>query len=162
MQPFYQMSSYGLDAGTAIGHARQVALTHAIRVAAIAGATWPNSEENYIRAVSQELINELIAFSIHARRFLEITNSRNQILEGSLHIFLPAARDCEYETSLWSAVNKIVHSRTIEIVAVERETVVFTNFGDRKIMHARVQSDKGEAVLICPTALVHAYLAVET
>ena len=129
-----------------------------MRVAALSGNIWPDANEVYIEGVVGELLSEIVIFAVHARRYLELKNIKGKRLEGSLFVIVPEARSAEYETDLWTAVNKIIHSRRMSVFTVERDPVRFSALGDRVIAHVEVQSDRGDAVLICPTALVHALL----
>ncbi|MDP3959140.1 MAG: hypothetical protein Q8Q26_03540 [Pseudorhodobacter sp.] len=134
-------------------------MVHGIRLAALAGNIWPHANENYIDIIVDELLTEIVIFAVHSRRYLELTKIVGVKLEGSLFVLAPEARTAEYETDLWDAINRVIHSRRMSVFTVERDSLRFPNLGDRVIAHIEVQSDRGDAVLICPTALVHALLS---
>ncbi|WP_143733012.1 hypothetical protein [Pontibaca methylaminivorans] len=143
--------------------ARRAAIQHGISIIGIHGAIWPAQDQGFCEMICKRLIDELVAFSIYARRFMEISNEKVEI-SGSLHKPKPNVSAYEFETDLWKALNLILHSRYLQALMFDADPATrFSNLGDRYISFVEVRSDKEPEKLsyICPTGLVVAFFSTD-
>lgn len=150
----------GVRAANDTQHARAQALLHGIRLAALCGNIWPRDDDGLSKLIGEEVLNELLAFAINARRFLELRDMKHLNIQEPLHrINLPEYR---YETSVWTAVNRVVHANEMRVVLVERPRVAkpkHDNLGDLVIACVQVTSPQRDKIAICPQALFFGFAA---
>ena len=139
--------------------ARELALRHGLRVAGLSGAIWPSANPMWIKMVADELIEEFVTFSVHVRRFLELKKLHGLKAAGSLWTVQDWA--VAREEDVWTIVNKVLHSRKIEVVTADAVPERFENLGDTVVLHMHVKSDKGEECAFCPSSVVYAVGSVE-
>ncbi|MCT7666372.1 hypothetical protein [Shinella kummerowiae] len=137
-------------------YAHGKAVEEAIVLAALIGNVWPSADENFVKKVMVQIIDRITSFAIHARRTAEIINGPKIQIKETRWI---RSDGPVLETDFWTVVNKILHSRNIEVVTFEHGATMFTNLGDRIITHIEVQSDRGSSICFCGYGLVYAYLS---
>ena len=162
-QPDLLAHRFGFDDFMSAEDARRGAIQHGITVMGIHGATWPAQDQAFCEMICKRLIDELVTFSIYARRFLEISKTKIEIA-GSFYQLKPNSSAYEFETDLWKALNLILHSRYLQALMFDKDQAAkFVNLGERYIPFVEVRSDKQPEKLnyICPTALVVTFFSTD-
>jgi len=144
---------FGEHEASALAH-RQ-AVDEAVAIAAFATATFPANPNAFARLAANQLVSQLQSFSVHVRRDLEIRNLRRLSVTDGRWTY----RDIDYETSVWTIVNRILHCRSLHVRLIERGNQLFTNLGDSFVLYAAVESDQGGRTYFDPLGLVFAYLS---
>ena len=155
--PDIRAHRHGFDDPASANEARDAAIQHGIAVMGIHGATWPAKDEYFCKMICNRLIDELMKFSIYARRFMEIADVRDVAITGSLYGLKAGTSRYQFETDLWNALNLILHSRYLNSVMFDyAEADKFVNLGERYIPFIEARSDRrpDEIKYICPTAVV--------
>ncbi|MDA1285963.1 MAG: hypothetical protein O3A08_05960 [Proteobacteria bacterium] len=135
-------------------NARAKAMLHGIRLSALCGNIWPANDDGLSKLVTEEIISELMAFSIHARRYMELTDNKVS-LRSDGPLFKIAAERYKYEMNLWTAVNRVVHSSRIEIDFVTPYATKHDNLGDLLVAAALITSPQRDTVAVCPSDLFY-------
>lgn len=155
-----ELRTLAVGAGDAIAHARSQALLQGVRLSALCGNVWPLRDDGLGQLVADEIIAELVAFAINARRYLELVDQKTLKADGPiLKIDLP---DYRYEANIWTAVNRIVHASELRVVSVERAQQTapkHDNLGDLQVACVQVTSPQRDTVAVCPQGLFYGFAA---
>jgi hypothetical protein len=116
---------------------------------------WPAKDDGLSQIVSDEIIAELMAFAIHARRYMELTGNKELSADGPLlKIQLP---DYRYEKNIWTIVNRLVHSSEVQVHSVTADPIKHDHLGDLVIAVATVTSPQRDTVAICPQGMFYGF-----
>ena len=137
-------------------NAKETALQRSIVVQAICRNSWPRSPVSIGKMASQLLLQNLLEFGVHARRYLELT--RQPLILGQPYW---SASDLALQGTLssdgWEVINKVIHHREISLVAwTNPDAIDWCVFS-----HVKVTSDRG-TVTFCADALVTAFTNLVT
>ncbi|MBK0327687.1 hypothetical protein I5535_10280 [Rhodobacteraceae bacterium F11138] len=146
-----ELRRQGVRGGDSASNARSQAVLHGLRLAALCGNIWPADDDGLSQLVSEQIITELISFSINARRFMEISGHKNLKAEGPL--IRISQNGYKYENDVWTAVNRVVHADKIEVHYVTPVTRKFENLGDLVVANAMITSPQRDTVSVCPEGL---------
>lgn len=150
--------NYGILPETSAVHADGIATREALRLAAMSFCTWPSTDEQIIKLVTELLVKQVQNFAIAARRAIELENlPRIEVLDRHNHDGLKVNVE-RYSDSFRAALGMIIHAQKIIVITWTTGNKLFTQASDRRVTHVQVQSDKGE-VYLCPFGLAHTYLS---
>jgi hypothetical protein len=137
-------------------HAKTMALERALLISAMCRNQWPRNPVSLGKVTSQVLLQNLMEFGVHARRYLELTDQNLSLGE---HYWKNAdlAPANQLSRNGRDLINKIIHHREIKLVAWTNpdanEYCVFS--------FAEVTSDRG-TYSFCPDALAMAFISLAT
>jgi hypothetical protein len=148
----------GIDGELAIEVARKSAFRDAIRLSALAYASYfPNDQ--IISEAERQIVDCLGSFAINARRTLELLDIQGVRIEGGRWKFKDAVKDLNEATDLRDTVNKIVHARMLQVFVFQKETNVFLDAGHEWVFtYAAIRSDRGPTVHVNPVGLAYSFL----
>ena len=109
-----------------------------------------------MRVVSEELLTELMTFSIHTRRFMEMLHLKKGGITAQGPLIKIATEKYVYETDLWTAVNRVLHSSEMKVTTVQVETTKHPNLGDMHVANVLITSQERNQVCVCPQGLFYA------
>ena len=137
-------------------HAKTIALERALLISAICRNQWPRKPVSIGKIISQVLLQNLMEFGVHSRRYLELTNQNLNLGE---HYWQSAdlAPSNPFSRNGRDLINKIIHHREIKLVAwTNPDSNEFCVFS-----FAQVTSDRATHSF-CPDALAMAFISLAT
>lgn len=144
------------DVAAKVAHA--TAFEHAVAICAYASSQYFPNEE-IIDEVQKQFLDRVIAFAINARRTLEITDIRQTTIDVARWKSVVPIDDLNIESNLWNALNKIVHSRHLQVFIFERPSTFVTQVGHEWILtYLEIQSDRGDKVHVDPFGMAFTFI----
>jgi hypothetical protein len=114
----------------------------------------------YLEAASDEIISASLDFSIDARRYLEVTNTRDlKIFGGRWKVEDKAVKGFNFEESVWEAINGLLHARHLEVMFAPAGNGQFERMGDVGVVALEIESDKRSRYHVEPFGLCNALLS---
>jgi hypothetical protein len=146
----------GHDLARAGQHAREQSLIHGMRMAALAGNVWPMADGGLLEKVSEELIVELIAFSVNTRRLMEMLKAKKGSITADGPLFDIRTGEYPIEKDVWTAVNRVLHASQLNVTTVHVPTKKHVNLGDQIVANVVITSPERTEVCVCPQGLFYA------
>ena len=150
--------SAGVLGGAVAEHTRRKALEHGVRLCALCGNIWPANDDGLHQIVADEVIRELTQFALYARRYMEMMDCHK---EGVLQVDGPllevAADGVLYEKDVKTAINRILHARSMRVQFVTPDPVKHTALGDQILLHVQITSKQMATVHVCPQGLFYGF-----
>ena len=151
------MQEAGRNNVEAATHAKDQAFLHGLRMCALAGNIWPLQGDGVLRVVSEELLTELMAFSIHTRRFMEMLRMKKGAVTADGPLVKIQSQEHPYENDVWTAVNRVLHSSEMKVTTVQVETSKHSNLGDMLIANVLITSPERNKVSVCPQGIFYGF-----
>ncbi|WP_347311275.1 hypothetical protein [Defluviimonas sp. SAOS-178_SWC] len=147
----------GLSEEGAARAAHQAAYREAIALMAFSSAEYFPNEE-IITEAQRQFIDHVFAFTINARRAIEIKVVKGIQINVGRWRLTEQLDDFNPTTDLWEVINKIVHARHLKIFVNQRKSQVMQVGHEWRLTFLEVQSDRGEKIHVDPFGMAFSYV----
>lgn len=146
-----------VSAEDAVDRARRAALQKAVLISAMCRNAWPRSPRELVLVASEELLEQLLEFALHARRYMEIKQAKKLPMTEPYWEGSTLSPPSELSADGWTIVNRLLHHRHFELIAWDKRERDAPS--ERRVFpFAKVTSDQGAELCFCPDALAMAFV----
>ena len=124
---------------------------------ALADAVWPDAEIN--RLAIDEILDEAVLFSVHARRELDMAATTNEI-QLSPHMIKNFGEKEGVEKDLRKALNAIIHATDLRVWVTPAEKICFSDCGNIQMPGLFATTDKYTPRIIDTRGMAWSYLTL--